>query len=73
MVPVGWVIPMSTVVPAGIFPDLPLCSFLSAQKSLNKLNKKSWHFIFNILARQLTALLGFLTQVDFTCAQLQAL
>ncbi len=24
--PVGWVIPTSTVVPAGMFPDLPDCS-----------------------------------------------
>ena len=27
---------MSTVVPAGMFPDLPDCSFLSAQKSLKQ-------------------------------------
>lgn len=27
--------PASTVVPAGMFPDFPDCSFLSAQNSLN--------------------------------------
>lgn len=30
--------PTSTVVPAGILPDFPDCSFLSAQNNLKKKN-----------------------------------